>query len=549
MCLYSLEMPLMNDDLPLSNNPQHFLDTLRSKVGVEHVFGPDQVRVRYGSTTTGTELRAAGIIEPADIAQVQEVVRLASSLDVSLYPISTGNNWGYGGASPASPDSIILDLRRLTGIDDRNMDLGVIAVEPGVTQQMLRDYLDARGYAYMVPVHGGGPSCSLLGNALERGYGITPHTDHFGAVTALEAILPNGEYYRSPMSEQGGEGVDALFKWGVGPYLDGLFTQGGFGVVVRVHIVLAPRPGRIESFVFRIREDEHLPAVVEELRKLVQRLPGVVVGVNLMNARRMLSMMVPYPSTGLDADGVIDNDHIRQLAAEHRVTPWTGLGALYGEPGVVAAARKCVRAALRGLTTRPLFIQPATVQRMVNVSERLPEWLLPELRLYLRTLNKGLRVISGIPGEVALPLVFWKQGGVGARVGLDPARDGGGIIWYAPLVPLRADAVRQYLAMADRVCRRFGIEPLLTLTTQSDRCCDSTLPILFNPADESESQRARQCYRALLEEGRKLGFLPYRYPVHEMSALVDDSQPYWRLARALKSAADPRDIIAPGRYS
>ena len=46
-----------------------------------------------------------------------------------------------------------------------------------------------------MPVTGAGPNCSLLANALERGYGITPPTDHFGAVTRL---VTNREHEGKP---------------------------------------------------------------------------------------------------------------------------------------------------------------------------------------------------------------------------------------------------------------------------------------------------------------------------------------------------------------
>src|SRR5690606_5593013 len=97
------------------------------------------------------------------------------------------------------------DLSRMDRVVEFDAELGVVTLEPGVTQRGLRDYLEARGSGYLVPVHGGGPSCSLIGNALERGYGITPYTDHFAAVMALEAVLANGEIYRTPITTLGGE--------------------------------------------------------------------------------------------------------------------------------------------------------------------------------------------------------------------------------------------------------------------------------------------------------------------------------------------------------
>jgi 4-cresol dehydrogenase (hydroxylating) len=102
---------------------------------------------------------------------------------------------------------------------------------PGVTESQLREYLDDHAPGFMVPTTGAGPNCSLIGNALERGYGITPYADHFGAVTALEAVLPDGRLYRSALTELGAETLDQAFKWGLGPYLDGLFAQGSIGVV------------------------------------------------------------------------------------------------------------------------------------------------------------------------------------------------------------------------------------------------------------------------------------------------------------------------------
>jgi 4-cresol dehydrogenase (hydroxylating) len=92
-----------------------------------------------------------------------------------------------------------------------------VTVEPGVTQQILYDYLERNRLAFLVPATGAGPHCSLVGNALERGYGITPYADHFSAVTAIEAVLPNGRIYRSALSELGGGTVDRAFKWGIGP--------------------------------------------------------------------------------------------------------------------------------------------------------------------------------------------------------------------------------------------------------------------------------------------------------------------------------------------
>ena len=57
------------------------------------------------------------------------------------YPISSGRNWGYGGASPVLNDALIVDFNKMNNIrhfDDVN---GVVDIEPGVTQGQLAHYL------------------------------------------------------------------------------------------------------------------------------------------------------------------------------------------------------------------------------------------------------------------------------------------------------------------------------------------------------------------------------------------------------------------------
>src|SRR5262249_6564104 len=155
-------------------------------------------------------------------------------------------------------------------------------------QGMLAEFLSRGGHSFLVPVHGGGPNCSILGNALERGYGITPHADHFGAVLALEAVLPDGSIYRSPLQRMSSVPGPA-FKWGIGPYVDGLFTQSGFGIVTAISIALARTPDCIHAVLFGV-SDERFLGGIEAIREVLRRFPGIVGGINLMNAHRVLAM-------------------------------------------------------------------------------------------------------------------------------------------------------------------------------------------------------------------------------------------------------------------
>ena len=504
----------------------------------------DESRIApYMRDTTPLQRAIPVVLRPTSTEGIVAVVRIAGKHGVSIYPISTGHNWGYGTASPVVDGCALVDLSGMNRILDMQPESGLVTVEPGVTQRQLRDWLDQRGLRYLVPVTGAGPNCSLLGNALERGYGITPHADHFGALTWLEAVLPDGSIYRGSLSALGAEKVDKAFKWGMGPYLDGLFSQGAIGVVTQVCIALAPVPPHTEAFFFSLALDEDLDAAVEAVRDVLTAVGSVCGSINLMNDRRVLAMTDPTVPPG----GVMSDLLVRERARRYQIFPWSGVGALYGQHPMVAAAKRLVRQRLRGKVKRLIFMTPNFARRANGLAHLLPGGG-GRLGNVTDKLDKTLRLLAGEPSEIALPLCYWKSGRMAGNDGMDPARDGCGLIWYSPLVPMVAERVRTYVELVERICIEHGIEPLITLTSISPRCFDSTIPILFNRDDPDEALRADACYRALFEMGRVEGFLPYRMGVQHMDLVTANDSNFWRLVTTIKQAVDPESIIAPGRY-
>lgn len=518
------------------------------------ILGPDRVLAdteavgAYGLSTMGVSRIIPAVLRPSTVQEVVQVLQVARLHSVPLYPISTGHNWGYGTANPAIDGCVVVDLSLMNRILDMDDELGVVTVEPGVTQQQLRDFLDEKGLAFLVPVHGGGPTCSLLGNALERGYGITPFADHFGAVMALEAVLPDGRIYRSPFSELGGSTVDRVFKWGMGPYLDGIFSQSNFGIVTRVTIALAPAPEAVCAFFFALDQDEKLEEAILRIRQTLTSVGSVAGSLNLMNARRVLSMMVPYPDTSVPGGGVMPDELVTEMCRAHYVMPWTGTGALYGNKGVVRAARSVIRQKLGPVVRRLTFVTPRSLAIARRATALFPGRGKRLVRM-VEMLGKTMDILSGRPSQIALPLAYWKSGISSQNSNfLDPARDGCGLIWYSPLVPMKPESVRTYVDMVKGICLRYEMEPLITLTSLSNRCFDSTVPLLFDRENPDQAGRARDCYRALFEAGREHGFLPYRANIDSMALFVNPDSTFWQMASRLKRAVDPENLIAPGRY-
>ena len=517
-------------------------------LGASQVLLGEAVVATYGADTTGVQRHIAAALRIQDSASLQEVMRIASSNRVPVYPISTGQNWGYGTALPARDGCVIVDLSALKKIIDFDAELGVVTLEPGVTQGMLADFLDAANHPYLVPVTGAGPTCSLVGNALERGYGVTPHVDHFGAVTDLEAVLPDGSLYRTALREAGGDDLARLFKWGIGPYSVGLFTQGGFGIVTRMSIILSRRPECVKVCFFSLRDDALLEPAVGAIRSLLTKLPGILGAINLMNQHRVLSMSAPFPTDRLGADGLIPAAVIQQLGSQYQVMPWTGFATLYGTNRVVAAAQKEMKAALSGVASRMLFLTSDRAKTLSRIARWIPGATGKRLAGMTRTLAQSLELVAGRPNETALPLVYWRNPTIQKGLLKNPSRDGCGLMWYAPLVPMRPVGVRAYVDMVKGIALKYGIEPLITLTSLSDKVFDSTVPLIFERDQPSAVALAQSCYTELLETGRKNGYFPYRVGVNTMPTLVALQTDSKTFHDRLRIDLDPHDLMAPGRY-
>lgn len=519
-------------------------------LGAPAVLDRDAARAAYAADTSAMTREVPAALRITDAACLPAVVAIAHRHRVPLYPISTGRNWGYGSALPARNGCVIVDLSALQRIVHFDPDLGAVTVEPGVTQGMLADFLREGGHDFLVPVTGAGPTCSLLANALERGYGITPFTDHFGAVTDLEAVLPDGSLYRTALREAGGDEVARLFKWGIGPYSTGLFTQSGFGIVTRITLLLARRPEVVKACLFSLKDDALLEPAVERVRAIVSSLRGTVGGINLMNRHRVLAMSAPFPADRLDGHGMMPADVIEAMGRQYQIMPWTGFGSLYGTRRMVAAAQREMRARLKGVASRVLFLTPGQAAGLARLAGRLPGAAMRRLSGTASTLAQSLQLVAGLPNETALPLAYWRnpQGAPPPGVLRHPSRDGCGLIWYAPLVPMKPATVRRYVDLVREVAPRHGMEPLITLTSVGETLFDSTVPLLFDRRDPTRSRAAWSCHDELLRAGVASGFMPYRVGINSMETLLQMSPEVGRFHARLKSVLDPHGILAPGRY-
>lgn len=538
------------DDSIETKNRNYFLALEKwcEVLGIEKVINSNNAIEHYGKDTGCDTRYIPAALCPSTVDEVQEIVKIAQEHAIPIYPVSSGRNWGYGGANPVLNDSVVIDLSGLDKIRMLDVETNLVSVEAGVTQGQLRNWLDERGIDLMIPATGSGPGCSLLGNVMERGFGMTPYTDHFKATTTIEAVLPDGTLYRPAMDEMGGKDADQVFKWGIGPYLDGMFTQGSFGIVTAMTFALAPMPESVDVFFFKIK-GKGIETTIDSVRTLFRDLPGMVVAVNLMNQYRLVSTIGDFPKHLVPDDGPLPRDVVADLAKQHRLPEWMGMGAIYCPKSFVRKARREIRKRLAPVGSAPLFLNPGRLRILSGVAKVVPGKSGKSLREYLETIGRSLEILKGRPSEVAMPMCYWRSGKkpVNGR-GFHPANDGCGLMWFMALVPLKKEMVKRYSDMVEAVCLEYGLEPFLTLTVISEQCIESTVPLLFDREDEAALERARNCYDELFRRGKEIGVMPNRLSIDQMHYFEEGAPEVTKLIRRIHKTLDPNRIMSSGRY-
>jgi 4-cresol dehydrogenase (hydroxylating) flavoprotein subunit len=284
------------------------------------------------------------VVYPASAEEVAEVLRIAGAAGLAVWPFSRGKNWGYGAHMALGEGAIVLLLDRMDRILEVNEELGYAVIEPGVTQGQLNAHLRSTGSRLWADCTDSTPEGSVVGNALERGVGYTPAWDHFGNLCGLEVVLPTGAIVRTGGAPPGSLSFHT-YKWGTGPYLEGLFSQSNFGVVTKAGVWLLPAPEVMRCFICELEDPAHQPAAADAIRELALR--GVLrSNVHMVNDVMFLAQLIQYPYDLLHGRTNLSAELRAELRRRYRITPWTVTGGLYGTRRTVRAAEKEVRKAL-----------------------------------------------------------------------------------------------------------------------------------------------------------------------------------------------------------
>ena len=360
--------------------------------------------------------------------------------------------------------------------------------------------------------------------------------------------MATGEVLRTGFGHFGTARAANVYKYGVGPYIDGLFTQSNFGIVTKIGVWLMPEPERFVACYFSCDKESDLGPLIGAVRWLL--LNKIVKGsINLVHRNRVLTMLTRYPWEEMSGKTPLSEAVCSRMAAEKKVGAWNGVAALYGTGEEVSAAKKVIRRLLRGKVARINFVS----ERTLRLAERFPKLMgaLTGMNIFevLKALKPSFAIMKGRPGEVSLPTPYWRTKKPVPPRDIDPAKDNCGLIWLAPVVPMTKENAEGFIGVVRPIFARHGFEDCITFTTVNERSFDCTLPVLYDRSDPAETKRAAQCHDELLRACMDNGYIPYRVGIQSMAGLVGGDDVFWDVVQKLKKTLDPQGIISPGRYS
>jgi len=471
------------------------------------------------TATFESQNEVLAILTPRLTAHIPPCLRIAQQHRVPLYPISQGKNWGLGSRVPTSKQAVILDLSHLNQIIEWDETLATITVEPGVTFQQVHDFLKKHQSRHFLAVIGGSPDASLIGNALERGDAIGPYGERQEVSSIREIVLANGEVIHPGFGHFGDNDIDGLYRWGLGPSCEGLFSQSNFGVVTKMTFWLMPKPRFLQLFFCELADLDQLEQTLARAQTLLleEIIPRNCI--NFWNIYKLLARKQQLPLELLDTGQVLRWEDLPGQA------PWYASGALYCHHAAHAKLmRELVEDALAP-TTQSLFFfdQDSHPQLLEN--------------------NPFL----GIPSDENVRSTYWRKRSAPPEE-MDPDGDMCGALWLCPMLPFRQEIIRDFVESCQELIFAHGFEPNIGFGCPSGRVVRVFIAINYDREVDGEDQRAMECHDALFAELRKRGHMPYRLGLQSMQDMPARHDGSKRLLRRIKEEVDPHGILAPGRY-
>lgn len=491
------------------------VEKLRTAVGKKWVVVDEAALKRYWDdhSSVGSDLDApSAAVAPDGVEEIQAVLRIANQYRLPLWTIGTGKSVADGGPAQRQAGCVVLDLKRMNRILEVNEDLAYALVEPGVSYLQLYEHLQERKSHLWIDCAAVGWG-GVIGNALEHGVGYTPYADHFLMQCGMEVVLADGTVVRTGMGAMPKSTAWQLFKYGYGPWVDGMFTQSNFAVVTKMGIWLMPAPPAYKPFMVTLPREEDLHDAMEILRPLKVNM---VIPNSVVVAHVLYEVAVQRTRSQCHAGTEpIPKDALRTLAKELDLGWWNAYGALYGIPEGVEKTWEIVEASFRRIPGVKFYFKDDRAGD--------PGWGYRE------------KLMRGVPNMTELGIVNWA---------------GGGYTTVTPMAPISGDDAVKLYRMMHEITHAHGFDYIGEFVA-TWRAMINVLMLMFDQADSATRARAHACSKAIILEAAKAGYGELKAHPEFMDVVAATYDGFdgslSKVHRRLKQELDPNGILSPGK--
>ncbi|RQW41366.1 FAD-binding oxidoreductase [Novosphingobium sp. LASN5T] len=510
----------MSAQLALGVSAQQFaqaLTAMRAAVGPEWVFASDEDITAYSDHFAFEDVSvnlASAIVAPLGLDQITRIIAIARDHQIPVWAISTGRNLAYGGSAPRKRGTLTLDLKRNNRILEVNEELAYAVVEPGVSFFQLYRHLREIGSKLWIdtPSPGWG---GIMGNMLERGVGYTPYGDRFMWQCGMQVVLADGTVVDTGMAAQdGSQPGNHTYRYGSGPWIDGIFTQSNFGIVTKVGIQLMPEPPGYRPFLVTFAKDEDIAPVSDLIRplKMTHVIPNAAVTCSLN-----LEAATSLDRTKYHADaGPLPEAARLRMMADLNVGKWNFYAALYGPEPVMDAHWEVIRDSF------------ATVKgaRFFTAEDRKGDVVF----------GYRTKLMRGEPNMTEFGILNWMPNG--AHLG------------FSPVAPVDGKTALDQYRFAEAICNRHGFD-YTGMFIVGFRAMHHIIEPIFSRSDEDQRSRLIPMVTELIDEAAKRGYGEYRGHLSFMDQIAGTygwgDNALMKLSQRIKRALDPTGIMAPGK--
>ncbi len=470
----------------------------------------DQVRsigCEVREDLTGCQRRLKAEVFPTSLQEISSVLRLARHLGLKIHPVSCGRNWGFGSELPTQQNCLVLNLARMNRIRQSDSARHFVEVEPGVTQGQLAAHLKSKGDTHFLNVTGAGLSTSVLGNALERGIG------YFGSrdldLLGTEVMLATGDVIRTGYeAERGGPAAQ------LGPCLEGLFVQSGFGLVTSGTLRLSRKTAAMGALTLDIDDQKNLAMIMGQIGDILSE--GWIQGVpHLFNRKRLATTFG---------------------GSDENWPAWLAVIPVRGPESLTDAFAREVKSRFQGLArVRQIGLGSGAGDSCTELQALLPLLEGNPIDLALFSMAKTLD-----EGEPSLP----------QKEDFNPEKGTAGLIHVTPSCHLDGASVLHLLNVVSRLATNNGFDELpMSLNIVSPRHACLIISVCYKRDSSLQKSSARKLADLLLAGTVAEGFRPYRLGLEQAALLSPLAKPLRLLCFELQRTLDPFQLFARSRYS